>query len=56
MSGHKRLWLLLVGVLLGTFTLLGFMGREVYRQAPPIPARVVRCTERPRPRVTTPMT
>ena len=41
MSGHKRLWLLLGGTLLVAFTLLGFFGREVYRQAPPIPERVV---------------
>ncbi len=33
--------LTLLGVLLGTFLILGFFGREVYRQAPPIPARVV---------------
>ena len=32
----KRYWLILMCVLLGTFTLLGFFGREVYRQAPPI--------------------
>ncbi len=37
----RKLWLLLIGVALGTFLLLGFFGREVYRQAPPIPARVV---------------
>jgi len=36
----KRLWILLGGVLLGAFSILGFFGREVYRQAPPIPARV----------------
>lgn len=36
-----KLWLALGAVLLGTFTILGFFGREVYRQAPPIPARVV---------------
>lgn len=32
----KRYWLILMCVLLGTFTILGFFGREVYRQAPPI--------------------
>ena len=36
-----KLWLGLGAVLLGTFTILGFFGREIYRQAPPIPARVV---------------
>ncbi len=34
-------WAALAAVLLGTFFLLGFYGREIYRQAPPIPARVV---------------
>jgi nitric oxide reductase large subunit len=34
-------WALLGGVLVFTFLLLGFFGREVYRQAPPIPERVV---------------
>jgi nitric oxide reductase subunit B len=40
MNTEKKLWLTLIGVLLGTFLILGFFGREVYRQAPPIPARV----------------
>ncbi|MCK6546677.1 nitric-oxide reductase large subunit [Myxococcota bacterium] len=37
----KRQGLALGAVLLGTFTILGFYGREVYRQAPPIPEKVV---------------
>mgnify|MGYP001273943587 CR=1 FL=1 len=37
-----RLWGVLALVLALTFTLLGLFGREVYRQAPPIPARVER--------------
>ena len=37
----KKLWLLLLAVLIGTFTILGFFGREVYRQAPPIPEAFV---------------
>jgi nitric oxide reductase subunit B len=37
----SRRWALLGGVLLFTFLVLGFFGREVYRQAPPIPERVV---------------
>jgi len=41
MHSHRRYWLILGGTLLGTFMLLGFFGREVYRQAPPIPERVV---------------
>ena len=38
---ERRLWTALAAVLVGTFFLLGFYGREVYRQAPPIPDRVV---------------
>jgi nitric oxide reductase subunit B len=41
MGDHRKHWWLLAGVLIVTFTLLGFFGREVYRQAPPIPERVV---------------
>jgi nitric oxide reductase subunit B len=37
----KKLWIVLGLVLLGTFTVLGVFGREVYRQAPPIPERVL---------------
>jgi nitric oxide reductase subunit B len=36
-----KAFLLLAGTLAVAFSLLGFFGREVYRQAPPIPARVV---------------
>lgn len=32
----KRYWISLVVVLVTTFTILGFFGREVYRQAPPV--------------------
>ena len=38
---EKRLWLVLALVVGAGFTLLGFGGREVYRQAPPLPERVV---------------
>ncbi|WP_428267664.1 nitric-oxide reductase large subunit [Haliangium sp.] len=41
MDRTKKLWITLGVVLVGTFTLLGVFGREVYRQAPPIPDRVV---------------
>jgi nitric oxide reductase subunit B len=41
MPNLKKHWIALGLVLLGTFTLLGFFGHEVYRQAPPIPQRVV---------------
>ncbi|MFN7988962.1 MAG: nitric-oxide reductase large subunit [Thermoanaerobaculia bacterium] len=39
-GNDARRWALLGGVLLFTFLVLGFFGREVYRQAPPIPDRV----------------
>ncbi|MAG56445.1 MAG: nitric oxide reductase large subunit [Planctomycetes bacterium] len=41
MDDLKKLWLILGGVIVATFLILGFFGREVYRQAPPIPARIV---------------
>ena len=41
MAGYRRLWWTLICVLMLTFSLLGFFGREVYRQAPPIPGKVV---------------
>ena len=40
MISHRRNWILLGATLLVAFTLLGFFGREVYRQAPPIPSTV----------------
>ena len=41
MADYRRLWWTLIAVLIVTFSLLGFFGREVYRQAPPIPGKVV---------------
>jgi nitric oxide reductase subunit B len=41
MNNPRRLWWLLGGTLSVAFLILGFFGREVYRQAPPIPERVV---------------
>ena len=41
MSTLKKSWLLLGTTVVAAFILLGFFGREVYRQAPPIPERVV---------------
>ncbi|MBK7645330.1 MAG: nitric-oxide reductase large subunit [Planctomycetes bacterium] len=41
MQNEKRLWWILAVVVGGAFTLLGFFGREIYRQAPPLPERVV---------------
>src|SRR5690606_30310551 len=41
MGEYRKLWWLLIAVLGVTFCVLGHFGREVYRQAPPIPAKVV---------------
>lgn len=41
MNTTRRLWVALAAVLAGTFLILGLFGREVYRKAPPIPARVI---------------
>jgi nitric oxide reductase subunit B len=41
MAKYRRLWFLLIGILAVTFTLLGYFGAEVYREAPPIPEQVV---------------
>ena len=40
MGTHRKLWWLLGGSIMAAFFILGFWGREVYRQAPPIPERV----------------
>jgi nitric oxide reductase subunit B len=41
MGSYRKQWFLLITVLAITFSLLGYYGREVYRQAPPIPQQVV---------------
>ena len=41
MNAYKRLWCWLLVILMVTFGLLGYYGKEVYRQAPPIPDKVV---------------
>lgn len=41
MASYKKLWLLLATVCAVTLGILGYYGTEVYRQAPPIPAKVV---------------
>src|SRR5262245_25506359 len=38
---HRKLWAALSLVLIGSFAVLGYFGREIYRQAPPVPERVV---------------
>ncbi|OBX04233.1 nitric oxide reductase large subunit [Gallibacterium genomosp. 3] len=41
MGQYKKLWMILLTTLILTFTLLGYLGVEVYRQAPPIPEAYV---------------
>jgi nitric oxide reductase subunit B len=38
---YTKLWACLAVVIIASFAVLGFFGREIYRQAPPIPKRVV---------------
>jgi len=40
MGPYKKLWFSLIAVVIVTFSLLGHFGREIYRQAPPIPFEV----------------
>lgn len=37
----KRLWLAFALVVIPSFAVLGYYGREIYRKAPPVPAQVV---------------
>jgi len=39
--GFRRLWVVFILVLVGSFSVLGYFGVQIYREAPPIPARVV---------------
>ena len=41
MHDYRKLWWLLITIVAVTFCLLGYFGREVYRQAPPIPIKVI---------------
>jgi nitric oxide reductase subunit B len=38
---RRRLWITFALVMVGSFAVLGFFGAEIYREAPPIPERVV---------------
>ena len=40
MQSTRRLWTALAAVMLVSFGILGWLGREIYQQAPPIPAEV----------------
>src|SRR5690606_7749730 len=37
----KRLWIFLAVFMVASFAALGFLGREIHRQAPPMPAEIV---------------
>src|SRR5215204_5301509 len=37
----KKLWILLISIFLLSFLILGWVGTEIFRQAPPIPTEVV---------------
>ena len=41
MGQYKKLWLSLIAVLTITFSILGYLGVEVYRQTPPFPEAYV---------------
>ena len=41
MGQYKKLWYALIAVLIVTFSILGYLGTEVYRQAPPFPDKYV---------------
>ena len=47
MGSYKKLWFILIAVVAVTFSLLGYYGTEVYRQAPPIPEQVVTVDGKP---------
>ena len=38
---YGRLWAGLITVIVASFAVLGYFGRQIYRQEPPIPARVI---------------
>ncbi|KAA5539971.1 nitric-oxide reductase large subunit [Adhaeribacter rhizoryzae] len=38
---YTKLWLGFIAVIVGSFAVLGYYGSEIYRQAPPIPDKVV---------------
>jgi nitric oxide reductase subunit B len=41
MQATRRLWFVLVLILVASFAALGLMGREILHQAPPVPSRMV---------------
>ena len=41
MKEYKRLWMILGLIMVGSFILLGYFGKEIYNERPPIPAEFV---------------
>ena len=41
MKEYKRLWIILGLIMIGSFIILGYFGKEVYNERPPIPAEFV---------------
>ena len=41
MTNTRKLWLILTLIMISSFGVLGLLGREIYVQAPPVPARIV---------------
>nr|MEE4268546.1 nitric-oxide reductase large subunit [Candidatus Krumholzibacteria bacterium] len=39
--GYRKLWVTFIIVIVASFAVLGYFGREIYREAPPVPDRVV---------------
>jgi hypothetical protein len=37
----KKLWVIFIAIFIGSFAILGWVGTEIFRQAPPIPREVV---------------
>ncbi|HLS43362.1 MAG TPA: hypothetical protein VK026_08785, partial [Paenalcaligenes sp.] len=45
MGEYRKLWWTLITILLVTFAILGFSGKEIYKHAPPIPEQVVSASQ-----------
>ncbi|URL03065.1 nitric-oxide reductase large subunit [Avibacterium sp. 20-126] len=41
MGQYKKLWYTLIVVLIGAFSILGYFGVDIYREAPPIPEKYI---------------
>src|SRR5215813_6942483 len=37
----RKLWLIFIAIIVGSFGILGWIGSEIFRQSPPIPLKVV---------------